>query len=349
MSDKINSTYKSKKIVFSKKITKPQKELFIYIKEYIDNKSKIISKSKVKDLITFFKLQSQIIESKNIFSLQRIILDLSRIDLVGIKNYYILFHFYNLNFKSLQKFKESDLIDFLYKLSFKYKSSTLNLYKTILKDFFNFLNKKEDFNFNFKVTNMSFLKEKKIPKFLSSERYIHFINNLKNFKPKTDYQKRNKLILLIVSYTGMRSQEVGSLKIENIKADTEFFIFKVNGKGNKERLCKIKKELIETPLKDWLNSKLRKEKHEEGFLFKSSKNTKLARYFLNSKLKEMGFLDNFKVAGMHMLRHSFGSYVYSKTKDLILTSKTLGHESIETTKIYVHTSNNYFDKICELF
>lgn len=42
----------------------------------------------------------------------------------------------------------------------------------------------------------------------------------------------------------------------------------------------------------------------------------------------------------HDLRHTFGSFVYGKTKDLRLTQKLLGHSSAATTETYTHVEQD---------
>jgi integrase len=39
---------------------------------------------------------------------------------------------------------------------------------------------------------------------------------------------------------------------------------------------------------------------------------------------------------LHVYRHAFATRLYHATKDLVLTSRSLGHRNLETTMIYVH-------------
>ena len=39
--------------------------------------------------------------------------------------------------------------------------------------------------------------------------------------------------------------------------------------------------------------------------------------------------------GVHSLRHRYATRLYGATHDLLLVSRLLGHESVETTQVYV--------------
>ncbi len=48
-------------------------------------------------------------------------------------------------------------------------------------------------------------------------------------------------------------------------------------------------------------------------------------------MKEAGLPDYYSI---HACRHSYGTYLYQKTKNLRLVQKQLGHSSITTTTVY---------------
>jgi site-specific recombinase XerD len=54
-------------------------------------------------------------------------------------------------------------------------------------------------------------------------------------------------------------------------------------------------------------------------------------------LKEAGIKD----AGLHTLRHTFGSHCVMAGIDLPTISKFMGHSDIKTTMIYVHLSSEH--------
>ncbi|MGL2820385.1 tyrosine-type recombinase/integrase [Helicobacter pylori] len=47
---------------------------------------------------------------------------------------------------------------------------------------------------------------------------------------------------------------------------------------------------------------------------------------------------------MHLFRHSFATFIYDETQDLVLTSRALGHSSLLSTKIYIHTTQEHNKK-----
>lgn len=79
----------------------------------------------------------------------------------------------------------------------------------------------------------------------------------------------------------------------------------------------------------------------------SNKKTKMG-VDLKPYLQELDLVKD-KGNYLHLLRHSFGSYVYGKTKDILLTQQSLGHASIESTQVYIHTSQEYYSRVAGLF
>jgi site-specific recombinase XerD len=59
--------------------------------------------------------------------------------------------------------------------------------------------------------------------------------------------------------------------------------------------------------------------------------TRTLQYAFKVSLKEARLP---KYYSIHASRHSYGTYLYQKTKDLRLVQKQLGHSSITTTTVY---------------
>lgn len=348
----------------SKENTRLAQEFLEGIKHFYNFKTKVLSKYAIKSMADFKKLQNQILEINTIKELGEMRIKLFKLGMGSIKNFRIIEIFYsylmqninNINISQLKFLKIEEIVDFLYEKSLVNKSSTLMLYRVILGDFFRFLDKRRGYRFDFSLKGMSFNKEKVLPKFLPKPKFLNFIEYLQTHTFKRDHDKKNRLILLLISFSGMRSQEVRNLKISDFKITyddnyQEYYSIKIIGKGNKQRLIGIKKELIEKHLLEWLECALKKRKYNSDYLFfnplQAGSNT--SRYFLIKTLKEMKFIKDDETMGLHMLRHSFASYIYDETKDIILTQNLLGHSSIETTKIYVHNTTDFSKQVINLF
>ncbi|MDO7253926.1 tyrosine-type recombinase/integrase [Helicobacter cappadocius] len=337
------------------------KEFLEGIKYFYDFKTKILTKYAISDMDYFKKLQSDILKVQNIEELKTIRKKLMSVGMKSVGNFMIFEKFYDflinnanaLKISELKTLKEDLLVNFLYEKSLQNKSSSIILYKTMLGDLFRFLDKKCGYAFDFSLRGMKFNKESSLPVFLPETKFLNFIEYLKNHHFKKDFDKKNRLILLIVALSGCRSAEVRNLKLSDFKITRttdgeEYYSLKLRGKGNKERMAAIKKQSIQEPLKEWLECDLRKRKYNQEFLFCStiSKND-TTKYFLKKTLKELNLKQ--EKCGLHMLRHSFASFVYERTKDITLTQNLLGHSSIETTKIYVHSTTDFSKQVINLF
>ncbi|PDW21484.1 tyrosine-type recombinase/integrase [Helicobacter pylori] len=66
---------------------------------------------------------------------------------------------------------------------------------------------------------------------------------------------------------------------------------------------------------------------------------------------KLSSIENFKQygTGLHLFRHSFATLVYAESRDIVLTSRALGHQSLSSTKIYIHTAQEYNKQVASIF
>ena len=132
---------------------------------------------------------------------------------------------------------------------------------------------------------------------------------------------RNKMLLELVYFCGLRVSEALNVSVEDINFKEE--VLKVmKGKGNKQRLTPMPKPLT-IDLKQWLSL----ENIVAGKLFK------IKRVQAHNIIKKLD-----PTMHMHTLRHSYATHVYEHTHDLNKVKDLLGHENIGTTAIYAHVS-----------
>lgn len=152
----------------------------------------------------------------------------------------------------------------------------------------------------------------KLPYYLTLTQCEHLMNYY------TD--KRNKLIVNIFLTTGIRLNELLQIKLENIRGD----ILTIKCKGDRVRNIILTKKTLAL-IHEYTNKK-------EGYLFNISKST--IQYIIKKALKDLGYKGS-----THTLRHSAATILYEQTKDILLVKEFLGHESINSTQIYTHISN----------
>jgi integrase/recombinase XerD len=179
---------------------------------------------------------------------------------------------------------------------------------------------------------------RKLPEFLS-------IEEIDNLKKAVDVSKneghRNRAIIETLYSCGLRVSELINLKITNIYYDDEFI--RVIGKGNKERLVPISPFFVKE-LAFYLEQrdKMAIKKGHEDFLFLNRRGAQLTRVMIFTIVKNLAITIGLeKNISPHTFRHSFATHLVEGGANLRAVQEMLGHESISTTEIYTHLSDDY--------
>jgi site-specific recombinase XerD len=152
--------------------------------------------------------------------------------------------------------------------------------------------------------------------------------------------RRDHAFLLVAVQTGLRLSEMTGLKRSDLILGTGAHV-RVIGKGRKERCTPIAKSTL-TVLKAWLREPQRGDDH---VLFPSARGQRLTvhgvQYLLNkhrttasivcSSLKQ-------KRVTVHRLRHTMAMDLLQAGVDRAVIALWLGHESVETTQIYLEAT-----------
>ena len=163
---------------------------------------------------------------------------------------------------------------------------------------------------------------------ISDADYKFFKNKLKK-----DGRMNWYFIVRYLAATGARISELVQIKIEHVHKG----YIDIYGKGGKVRRIYIPKALKNETLK-WLeNTNL-----DSGYLFLNRFGEKITTRGVAHQLKifaaEYGM--DTKVIYPHSFRHRFAKNFLEKYNDLAFLADLMGHESIETTRIYLRKTAN---------
>ena len=243
---------------------------------------------------------------------------------------------------TLKKVKLEDLHSFLGYLTknFNSKATTRSRKVSSLRIFFGYLCNKKLIEIN-PTQNLETPKiGKRLPKYLTlddSRKLLEVASNEDNRN-----NERNYAITTLFLNCGMRLSElVGINKTDIVWDECQLNVI---GKGNKERTIYLNKACIKA-IGDYL--KVRPEtklnSDAEKALFLSERKQRISRRMVQeiiySELRQAG-LDSSKYS-VHKLRHTAATLMYQYGQvDIRALQELLGHESISTTEIYTHVSNN---------
>ncbi len=139
-----------------------------------------------------------------------------------------------------------------------------------------------------------------------------------------------------LAITGLRVQEISDVRVGYIFNSNKEPRIRVIGKGGRLRDVYISKDLM-NHIADYLDWKrlMDESTEEDDFLLLSSHKRPFSVRTLQHAFKEAAkFAGLPKYYSIHACRHSYGTYLYQKTKDLRMVQKQLGHASITTTTVY---------------
>jgi integrase/recombinase XerC len=181
--------------------------------------------------------------------------------------------------------------------------------------------------------------EKKLPKHLSIEEAIRFIESP---DPETELGRRDRAMLELMYATGVRVAELTTLNIADV--DFKNQLARVTGKRRKQRIVPFGDpagaailSYLEVRDKFLLNAPI--SKRDEEALFLNYQGTRITTRSVGRMVEKYIRL----CAGMHnisphALRHSFATHLLDSGADLRDIQELLGHARLSTTQVYTHVS-----------
>lgn len=184
-----------------------------------------------------------------------------------------------------------------------------------------------------------------IPTKRSAKRLVHFLSReeIDALLAAPDLTqpsgRRDHALLLTLYNTGARASEITSLKQSQVSFGSCNFL-SVHGKGRKERTIPLWTKTAGV-LKSWLGEVVHL---QTNLVFPSTAGQQLTRNGLNYILQKAVQRASVKCISLanktvtpHMLRHSTATHLLQSGVDLSVIALWLGHESIETTHIYLES------------
>ena len=216
----------------------------------------------------------------------------------------------------------------------KQSPASINRKLSALKSFYKYLLREKQVNKNPTDGITSLKKPQKLPVFFR-ENEIDAASGSHPAEEKDFAQARKHIILEILYQTGIRRAELLGIK----NSDFNFFslTLRVTGKGNKERVIPISKELKEK-IQSYL---ILKEEYigNTSYFIVTDKGEQAYPNFIYRIVKEsMGQVSTQDKRSPHVMRHSFASSLLNNGADINAVKELLGHANLSATQIYTHTS-----------
>ncbi|MDR0674079.1 MAG: tyrosine-type recombinase/integrase [Zoogloeaceae bacterium] len=199
-----------------------------------------------------------------------------------------------------------------------FKPKTVNLRLQAINSYLEFLGKEKSSLKFVKVQQKTFLEN-----VISNADYTFLKNSLKN-----DDNMEWYFVVWYLAATGARVSELVQIKVEHVQAG----YFDLYAKGGKLRRLYIPKKL-KTETLHWLEETNK----SSGYLFLNRFGKRITTRGISQQLKnyaEKYGLDK-KVVYPHSFRHRFAKNFLEKYSDIAFLADLMGHESIETTRIYL--------------
>ncbi len=181
--------------------------------------------------------------------------------------------------------------------------------------------------------------EKKLPKHLSIEDAIKFIETPDT---ETDLGKRDRAMLELMYATGVRVAELTKINLGHI--DFRNRLIRVTGKRRKERIVPFGEPALDA-LKSYLevreaflNNAPISEREPEA-LFLNYQGTRITTRSVGRMVdKYIRMCAGMYDISPHALRHSFATHLLDSGADLRDIQELLGHARLSSTQIYTHVS-----------
>lgn len=168
-------------------------------------------------------------------------------------------------------------------------------------------------------------KERKLPHIISGEDVARLLNALQNEKHKT--------MLLLIYACGLRRSELLNLRIKDVQVARQMLFIR-DAKGAKDRYVSIPAKVLARLTAYISNYK------PATWLFAGQTGGRYSERSLTAVLEQAKERSGVApLLTLHGLRHAYATHMVEGGVPLHVVQEALGHASIKTTSIYLHTSS----------
>lgn len=338
------------------------KTLLFWCERFIRYKLTTLSNRQVNDKEKLaFIIQSLVKGTSSIDELKILVKDARNIGLSGINTYFNplskLYEFLcNLGLASMKEIDEELLSDFLASSTSGLSDASKKNHRIALLSLFSYIDKQNEnedgtsYLFKIELKNWGGLKGtsgSKLPSFMNKDEINRFLSSIDTFEFSDNTAYRNRLIIKMIIYTGIRVSEMLNLRLKDMFKEDDVYLLQIRGKGNKPRVVMIKASIIENDLQNWLDVRV----CNDDLVVCNQKGNRLTQAYVSRIVEKILISCGIRKEknGAHMLRHSFATMLYQKHHDLILVQEALGHADINTSRIYTHFDKDKLKKATDIF
>jgi integrase/recombinase XerD len=338
------------------------KTYLFWLSRFIRNKITSLSNRQVKDKDRLAQILQEL--TRGFDSIDNLKLTVKEVRNIGINSIHVYFipleklYKFMVNYgpNSMKEMDEELLRDFLITETSKLSDATKKNYRISLVTFFGYIDKQNEeansfvYRYGIELKNWGGLSGKsgtKLPSFMKKDEVKAFIEAIDRYAFSAKIAARNRLVIKIILYTGIRVSEAINIEIKDFNKDADAYIIQVRGKGNKPRVVMIKANIIVKDLTEWNEIKA----HNNTLLLSNQKGNALSQAYISSIVEKILLSIGIRKEknGAHMLRHTFATMLYQKSKDLILVQEALGHADINTSRIYTHFDKDQLERTTNIF
>ncbi len=177
---------------------------------------------------------------------------------------------------------------------------------------------------------------RRIPEYIPYEDVQKLVNSFSD----SHVGKRNKAIVAVLYFGGLRVSEACSLQLSDVPLGDEPYIRVRGGKGGKDRIVPLNGRAAAI-LDDYVGIRGQfANSDESNALFLGTRGEPISRKMIPKMLNTQAkvVLPNIHVHP-HVFRHSFATHLIQRGVNVKIVQELLGHANLATTSIYLHIAD----------